>query len=75
MRFGKPYPHDHLDHPVKEVRGWTRKQFRDTGRPMHQRLREAEGDNLALRQLILRTHGRETLANFIRGDHDLPNRY
>lgn len=75
MRFGHPYMHPHLDHSNIEVRGWSRRQWRDVGQPMHLRLKAVEGDALAFRELILRTHGLETLWNIIRMDHGSAKRY
>lgn len=40
-----------------------------------QRIKEAEGDELAIRQLLLATEGWQTLVNWIRGRHGLPNKY
>jgi hypothetical protein len=44
-------------------------------KPMWKRLKEVEDDELALRQLILVTEGWQTLVNWIRGSHNLPNKY
>lgn len=62
-------------HPIPSVRRWTRKQWREVGRPTWKNLRDVGQDELAYRELILRIHGLETLQNVIAGHHGLPNRY
>ena len=68
--------YSHLTHPIKSVRKWTRRQWRTVGNtPMWKQLKEVSGDELALRELMLRSHGIETLQNFIFGAHGRPNKW
>jgi hypothetical protein len=41
----------------------------------HEQLAECRGDPLAMRELVLRWHGWETLINFVYSAHGLLNRY
>lgn len=58
-----------------DPRWFDRTEIRSDNLRMHERVKRASGDNLMMRRLILRTHGRETLHNFILQAHGRPNRY
>lgn len=74
MRHSEFYQqHPRADHSVFDK--WSRRDLNMIGQPMWQRLRDAEGDELALRELMYRTHGWGTLVNWIFAAHGRPNKF
>lgn len=63
------------DHEVKSLRRLSREQARTLYEAPWKAYKRAEGDPLAVRMLVLSREGIETLQNFVRGAHGLPNRW
>jgi hypothetical protein len=76
MKTGKRIyrPYDRNNHH-RQFPEYSRQDYRDMDLRPYQRLYLVHGDELALRQLILRTEVRQTLVNCILGSHNRPNRY